>query len=320
MLPHPQDRLAAARVIVLAALVGALAIGSAVPAPPAPWEVPQRLVRLPDGRRLNLYCTGTGKPTVILESGFGATLWSWARVQPLIAATHRVCSYDRAGMGFSDAGPLPRDGAAQVADLAALLGVAKVKPPYILVGHSAGGLSMRLFADAYPRQVAGMVLVDPSVEGQFDGQERLVAITVASYEACARAAAARALPSTDPALARCTPKPNPGLTPRMNAVLAAAALRPALWTTQASEYAAIAGATSAAVKRGRQYYDALPLVVLTAGQTAAASPGWAAAHATLAARSSAGAQRTIAAASHNLMNDAPDAVVDAVAEVSRAPR
>ena len=313
MLPHPQDRLAAPRVILLAAL----ALGTAAPAPPAPWEAPQRLVRLADGRRLNLYCTGAGRPSVILESGFGATLWSWATVQPRIAATRRVCSYDRAGMGFSDAGPLPRDGAAQVADLAALLRAAKVAPPYVLVGHSAGGLSMRLFADAYPKAVKGLVLVDPSVEGQFDGQERLVAITVASFQSCARAAAAHALPSPDPALARCTPARSPSLSARTNAVLADAALRPVLWTTQASEYAAIAGATSDAVRRGRQNYGALPLVVLTAGQTADASPGWAAAHAAIAARSSAGVQRTVAGASHNVMNDAPQAVVDAVAEVAR---
>ncbi len=302
-------------------LAAALLIGSTAPlggvAPPAPWEVAQSLVRLPDGRRLNLYCTGAGRPTVILEAGFGATLWSWAKVQPLIAASHRVCSYDRAGMGFSDPGPLPRDGAAQVADLAALLRAAKLTPPYVLVGHSAGGLTMRLFADKWPRQVKGLVLVDPSIEGQFDGQDRVVGITVASYEACARAAAAHALPSPEPALARCTAKPNAGISPRMNAVLAAAALRPAMWTTQASEYAAIAGATSDAVKRGRQYYDALPLVVLTAGQAAAANPGWAAAHAAVAARSSVGVQRTVAGASHNLMNDASNAVVDAVAEVAR---
>ena len=292
----------------------ALALLAAAP-PPAPWEVPQRLVALPDGRRLNLYCAGKGSPAVILEAGFGATLWAWAKVQPLVARTTRVCSYDRAGMGFSDPGPSPRDGAAQIADLAALLAAARVPPPYVLVGHSAGGLSMRLFADAHPRQVKGLVLVDPSVEGQFDGQEKLVAMTVAGYEACAHAAAAHTLPSPDPALSRCTPK-TAGLAPRMAAVLAAAALRPSLWATEASEYASLAGATSDALKRGRQSYGDLPLVVLTAGQTAAASPGWEAAHRALAARSTNGEQRTIAAASHNIMNDAPDAVAEAVRDVS----
>ena len=285
--------------------------------PPAPWEVPQRLIRLPDGRRLNLYCTGAGRPNVILESGFGATLWSWASVQPRIAATNRVCSYDRAGMGFSDLGPSPRDGAAQVADLAALLRAAKLGPPYVLVGHSAGGMTMRLFADAYPKRVKGLVLVDPSVEGQFDGQETAVAASVASFAACARAAQAKTLPSPDPALARCNFTPLPGVTPRMNAVLAAAALRPSTWTTQASEYASIAGATSSALKRGRQSYGDLPLIVLTAGRSAAASPAWEAAHQAIAARSTRGVQRTIAGAGHNLMLDAPQAVADAVAELAR---
>ena len=301
--------------IALAAL--ALLVADAASPAPAPWEVAQRLVRLPDGRRINLYCTGSGRPTVILDSGFGGTLWSWATTQPRIAATNRVCSFDRAGMGFSDPGPLPRDGAAQVADLAALLSAAKLRGPYVLVGHSAAGLTTRLFADAYPAQVKGLVLVDPSIEGQFDGQAAGVAASVASFAACARAAEAKRLPSPDPALARCNFKALPGVSARMNAVLAAASLRPSNWTTQASEYAAIAGASSDAVKRGRQSYGALPLVVLTAGQNAAAAPAWEAAHRAIAARSTKGVQRTVPGASHNLMLDAPQAVADAVAEVAR---
>ena len=108
-----QVGVAAAPVILLAAALVAAAA--------APWEVPQRSVAIPGGRHLNLYCTGRGGPTVLLEAGFGATTWAWAKVQPLIAKTNRVCSYDRAGMGFSPAGPMPRDGTAIVADLDALV-------------------------------------------------------------------------------------------------------------------------------------------------------------------------------------------------------
>ena len=176
---------------------------------------------------------------------------------------------------------------------------------------------MRLFADVHPREVAGMVLVDPSIEGQFAGQEAAVAAKVARYEVCAVAAEAGQLPSTEPGLAHCSFKPRATLSARMNAALQAKTLQVGYWRTMASEYASIAGATSDELRRGRQTYGDLPLIVLTAGQTAASAPGWAAAHSALAARSTRGQQRTITSASHNLMNDDLQAVVDAIAEVAR---
>lgn len=295
-------------------------IADAPPAAVAYWEVPQRLVRLPGGRRLNLHCTGKGAPTVILEAGFAATTWSWAPVQSRIARTNRVCSYDRAGLGFSDPGPAPRDGRAVVADLRALLRAAKLTPPYILVGHSAGAMTVRLFADPRFSNVAGLVLVDPSVEGQFEGQEAAVAARVAADERCAALAEQRRLPSPDPRDARCTRKPPASVSPRFARVLERTDLRASYWRTLASEYASIAGANSAALRATRASHGDLPLVVLTAGQTAAASPGWEAAHREMAARSTAGTQRTLPGASHNVMKDAPDAVVAAVAEVAAAAR
>lgn len=294
-------------------------IADAPPAAVAYWEVPQRLVRLPDGRRLNLYCTGKGTPTVILEAGFAATMWSWAPVQAKIARTNRVCSYDRAGMGFSDPGPSPRDGRAIVADLRALLRAANLTPPYILVGHSAGGMTMRLFADPRFSNVAGLVLVDPSVEGQFDGEDAAVAARVAADERCAVLAEKRALPSVDPRDARCT-RSFAGLSPRFAKVLSDAERTPSHWRTLASEYASIAGANSEALRATRASHGDLPLVVLTAGQTADAAPGWEAAHRRLAARSTSGVQRTLPGASHNIMKDAPDAVVAAVADVTAAAK
>lgn len=111
---------------------------------------PGRLAQLQDGRRLNLVCSGRGAPTVILESGFGATSGAWYKVRPALARGVRVCAYDRAGSGFSDPGPLPRDGAAIVRDLDQALTAAKIVGPYVLVGHSAGGLYARLFAARRP--------------------------------------------------------------------------------------------------------------------------------------------------------------------------
>jgi len=128
----------------------------------------QRLIEVEPGRKLNLYCLGEGTPTVILVSGLADDTSAWARVQPAIAAHTRVCSYDRAGIGYSDAGRRPADSANIVDDLHRLLNAASIKPPYILVGHSMGGMHARLYADSYLPDVAGMVLVDSVDE---DGQE-----------------------------------------------------------------------------------------------------------------------------------------------------
>lgn len=112
------------------------------------------------GRKLFLLCTGEGSPTVILEAGLGGDHTGWVRVQSEAAKLTRVCSYDRASLGESDPAPTPRNGAAVVADLHSLLAVAGEAGPYVLVGHSFGGLYVRLYAAAYPAEVTGMALVD----------------------------------------------------------------------------------------------------------------------------------------------------------------
>lgn len=116
------------------------------------------------GFSLNLNCTGTGKPTVILESGLGIPAVGWSLVQPRIAQFARVCSYDRAGYGWSDPGPFPRTSREIARELHTLLANAHVAPPYILVGHSFGGFNIRLFNQMYSREVAGVVFVDASQE------------------------------------------------------------------------------------------------------------------------------------------------------------
>ncbi len=118
------------------------------------------------GYKLHLYCTGTGSPTVILEAGLGDNTLVWSKVQPGIATSTRVCSYDRAGYGRSDVSSTPRTGKQIVAELHTLLMKADIASPYILVGHSLGGLFVRLYASTYPREVTGMVLIDASHEDQ----------------------------------------------------------------------------------------------------------------------------------------------------------
>ena len=117
------------------------------------------------GHRLHVYCNGekaaSDDPTVVFESGLGATSTSWRLVQPEVARFARVCSYDRAGLGWSEPGQQPRTAQQCVSELRSLLSNAGIKPPYILVGHSYAGFPLRLFVDRYPEEVAGLVLIDP---------------------------------------------------------------------------------------------------------------------------------------------------------------
>ena len=110
--------------------------------------------------RLHVCCVGEGTPCVVFDSALAGSVLSWVLVQPKVAAFARTCSYDRAGLGWSEAGPMPRTLARSVDELHRLLSLADVRPPLILVGHSYGGLVMQLYATRYPADVAGMVLVD----------------------------------------------------------------------------------------------------------------------------------------------------------------
>jgi pimeloyl-ACP methyl ester carboxylesterase len=116
------------------------------------------------GRTLNIHCSGEGMPTVVFETGRGMPGFSWLLVQPEVAKFTRACWYDRAGYGWSDSAPSPHRSDAIAKDLHQLLQVAGIDPPYVLVGHSFGGLNVRMYYELYPAEVAGMVLVDPSYE------------------------------------------------------------------------------------------------------------------------------------------------------------
>ncbi|MFH5821188.1 alpha/beta fold hydrolase [Georgenia sp. AZ-5] len=111
------------------------------------------------GYRLHLDCTGSGSPTVVLQSGQGEASPHWSRIAQAVSGTTRVCAYDRAGQGWSDA-PQAQDGLRAAADLHTLLSRAGEQGPYVLVGHSIGGAHAMTYASAYPEEVAGMVLLD----------------------------------------------------------------------------------------------------------------------------------------------------------------
>ncbi len=118
--------------------------------------------------RLHVHCMGQGSPTVIFDSGLGGTSLDWSLIQPKIAEHTRACTYDRAGYGWSDRGPAPRDSRRIVNELEQLLAYSSIGGPYVLVGHSFGGLNVQLFAKRNPERVAGLVLVDSSHERQFE--------------------------------------------------------------------------------------------------------------------------------------------------------
>lgn len=148
--------------VLLAAVAFASCGGEQAKRPPDVGVVTNggRLVDIGGGRSLYLNCEGSGSPTVILEAGFGGTTNNWSAVQPELARTTRACAYDRAGLGNSLPIPGVHDAADEIADLRELLAHARIAPPYVLVGHSYGGLLARLYARAHPDDTAGIVLVD----------------------------------------------------------------------------------------------------------------------------------------------------------------
>jgi pimeloyl-ACP methyl ester carboxylesterase len=137
--------------------------------------MPGQLVDI-GGYSVHIYCTGQGSPTVILDAGMGDSFMSWQKVQPGIAKFTRVCSYDRAGLGYSDSSPRPRASRVFVDELHRLLQHAGIFGPLVLVGHSMGGFDVRLYASVYRHEIAGdvvgLVLVDSSHPEQ---QKRLPA-------------------------------------------------------------------------------------------------------------------------------------------------
>jgi len=130
------------------------------------FPAPGQLVDV-EGREMHIYCTGEGSPTVIMAAGLDDFSAMWSLVQPEVAKSTRVCSYDRPGLGWSKSSPNPRTSKNMVQELHTLLNNAEVEGPYVLVGHSFGGALMRLYANNYPNGVVGMVLVDAAPDDLF---------------------------------------------------------------------------------------------------------------------------------------------------------
>ena len=151
------------------AVVACLALSAQLAASPkTPGSgVPGKLVDV-GGFRLHINCTGEGVPTIIFDSGVGGFSLEWSGIQKALSPRTRVCSYDRAGYGWSDPGPLPRTSARITRELHTLLLRAGVAGPYIIAGHSFGGYNAQLFARNYPDETAGLVLIDSSHPEQIE--------------------------------------------------------------------------------------------------------------------------------------------------------
>jgi pimeloyl-ACP methyl ester carboxylesterase len=313
--------------VLFAGLAARGAFGSAAGLMREAYDRPGRLVTLADQRRLNFRCMGQGAPTVILEAGFGAGSNAWEGVQPKVAQMTRVCAYDRAGYGFSDPGPLPRDGEAVARDLDFGLRAAGVSGPYVVVGHSAGGLYARLFAARRRKDVVGLVFVDSSVEHQTQRMAALFGPGAGGVEGilrrpkrCLEATLAPQAPDNAAMLLECAPTTG-------DAQAQAVGRRPETWRTQISELDTLFTTTSDEVDRTGDILRDIPAIVLTASAadgvaTAGEDPGsvaWQNFHRHLAAGFQHGDQRLVKS-SHLMMKDRPDVVAAAAIELVQAAR
>ncbi len=315
--------------------------------PLAEFAKPHQLVDVGDGRKLNLYCIGDAGPTVLFDSGLSDWSSIWALVQPKVAARARACSYDRAGMGYSDPGDEPRSPIVLVEDMHTLVQKAGLKTPLILVGHSLGGFNMKLYAAVYPKEVAGMVLVDPAEDRMPDRtralyQRRLgTALAakselgdlsgldggIAHFRSCAASAAEHDLDSASKLYRSCTDPVRDALGPAIAVERARIQVGRAYQQTQASElansvYADTRGDAAYAALFRPGVFGSKPLIVLTHSIYDRDDPvdavGWAAwnfAHVQTAALSRRGINRIVPKTHHNIEIDDPQSIVDAVFEV-----
>jgi pimeloyl-ACP methyl ester carboxylesterase len=152
-----RNLIAVGGLVVVAALTGAAYQWIATRRDLARTPPPGRLVDI-GGHRLHIWCSGSGAPSVILETGLGGSSADWGFVQPEVAGFTQVCSYDRAGMGYSDPGPSPRTTRRIAYELVQLLDRTGITGQVVLVGASIGGLAVRVFASEHPERTAGLVL------------------------------------------------------------------------------------------------------------------------------------------------------------------
>lgn len=278
------------------------------------YPAPGKLIDV-GGYRLHLYCTGTSRPgssTVILEAGLGDPSLVWSKVQPGVASFTRVCSYDRAGSGWSDAGHLPRTAGRMVRELHTLLVRAGVAGPYVLVGHSYGGLIMQLYTYTYPQQVAGLVLVESVHVGQLrypelrpDNVDETKQLSLC--QALSPFGVVRLFGFWDGSVAEYSPSVQPK---------AKAHFYQTRFCQTVSDESAAFEASASQVRAARLPLGHLPLVVLTRGIPVSPDPqeeqDWQALQRDLAGISSDSIHITATHSGHHIQLEQPDLVIAAI--------
>lgn len=318
------------------------------------YAAPQRLVAVDGARRLNLYCIGSGSPTVILDAGSGNSMATWRHVQADIAQTTRVCAYDRAGLGFSDAAQRPSDLRNIVDDLRRLIKAAPISAPFVYVGHSLAGAIGLLYVATYPEDIAGAVMVEPAFAGEVGALEAPLPpdkrnaiadsfrLSLAFDDACLALARQGALasPATVEARACADLSGNPdALDDVLRQVEAQQQTLPRVWEARRSELASFTPERNEPDVDTRELdevhpsFDDKPLIVLSRGveegapdvpptYLPAVEAAWRAGHDRIAALSSRGVNTIVPGARHYVQIDQPQAVVDAVrlaVEAARSP-
>jgi len=254
---------------------------------------------------LHIHCLGRKRsdrsPTVVIDVGFGDSYANWHTIQEQIGQDTQVCAYDRAGYGLSEPGPFPRTSQQIVAELRILLDNAQVAPPYVLVGHSLGGLNMQVFASQYPDLVAGALLLDPPPLRFITGERFPELYQMAKGETGALfAAAEQAKRATDP-------------EERAKATY---------YRTLASEHAMMT-AQSAEQAAAIASFGEMPLIVLASGKpnpafgdsAEAFQQFWIEQNQTLVAKSTNGTCILAEESGHHLYADAPGLVLDAIRQI-----
>lgn len=341
----------ARRLLSLLVLALVPSVAAAAPSPVSPelgraYAQPHQAVDV-GGRRLNLFCMGSGDRVVLFESGGSDWSDTWALVQPAVATRVRACAYDRAGLGHSDPARAPRTPVAIVEDLHALIEAAKLPKPLVLVGHSLGGFNAKLYAALYPQDIAGLVLVDPAEDRSAERSRHLLqrrfgaSLAARSelldqafwtqladrYRGCAEAAADGPLDPASIQYRRCSDPTRPQLGPEIAVERARIQVSSAYQAAQASEILNSVYGDG----RGDAVYAELfrpgafgrkPMVVLTHGLfdprdplDAAGQAAGVALHQETARLSRLGRHRVVPGALHNIQLDAPQAIVGAITEV-----
>jgi pimeloyl-ACP methyl ester carboxylesterase len=288
---------------------GGLVVVAAIAGATYQWVATRRdLARTPPpgglvdvgGHRLHIWCSGSGTPSVILETGLGGSSADWGFVQPQVAKFTSVCSYDRAGMGYSDPGPSPRTMRRIASELSQLLARTGVTEPVVLVGASIGGLAVRLLASEHPERVTGLVLVDASHEDQ-DAQLPRVApfVPLLSSLGIFR-------------LLGVTFGPPPGtLAPAVRGFAEATVFRAAAYRTAVDEFTHLR--QSAEEVRATRRQLNIPVIVVTAGRGTDAA--WLKLQQDQVALSQRGCQIIAKESGHGIALGQPEVVVRAVQSI-----